>query len=448
MPDRSIVTSNGNLDPHALYRDHVETLSARAGAALDTQGYDAVVIHAGRVQRKSPFDDVEWPFVPVPMFTHWSPLVWPESAVVVTKREARQWAVESKSFWERPPTPDWALIRAGLATEVVHGLDPIKKSLPAGRIGFVGHEPDAAAALGLAPDAVNPPALVEALEDTRVEKTPYELWAMTEASRRGVLGHRAAAEAFAGGSRSELQIHLAYLRASGQDDADAPYKGIVALGTDAATLHHIVYADRPDAESMLIDAGASYNGYACDITRTYVGQGAGSDRFAALIDGVDALQRATIDEIRLGMNYEALHDICHQKIGNLMVDQQLVRCSGEAAVAEGITRAFFPHGLGHSLGVQVHDVACRKRDPRPENPFLRHTAPISAGQVFTIEPGVYFIDALLAKLKAEPAGQHVDWSAVDRLAPFGGIRIEDNVYVETDGSTRNLTRSAFAAAEA
>ena len=108
-----------------------------------------------------------------------------------------------------------------------------------------------------------------------------------------------------------------------------------------------------------------------------------------------------------------------------------------------VTRALFPHGLGHSLGVTVHDVGMKPRAPRPDNKFLRNTSVIEPGQVFTIEPGIYVIDGLLAPLQADDRRGLVDWDAIAELRPFGGIRIEDNVVVEPRG-VRNLTREAFA----
>ncbi|MEO8549921.1 MAG: M24 family metallopeptidase, partial [Kofleriaceae bacterium] len=102
-------------------------------------------------------------------------------------------------------------------------------------------------------------------------------------------------------------------------------------------------------------------------------------------------------------------------------------------------------GLGHSLGVCVHDVGMKLVPPRSENKFLRNTSTIEVGQVFTIEPGLYFIDGLLAPLReVAPLAGLLDWGAIDELRPFGGIRIEDNVVVRADG-VRNLTREAFAA---
>jgi Xaa-Pro dipeptidase len=106
-----------------------------------------------------------------------------------------------------------------------------------------------------------------------------------------------------------------------------------------------------------------------------------------------------------------------------------------------VTRSFFPHGLGHSLGLQCHDVGCAEVKPRPNNPFLRNTTVIASDQLFTIEPGIYFIDMLLKPLRQGPHSAAVDWALVDRLAVLGGVRIEDDVQVRGSGEpVRNLTR--------
>jgi len=144
-----------------------------------------------------------------------------------------------------------------------------------------------------------------------------------------------------------------------------------------------------------------------------------------------------------GLGYEALHDECHRQLGVVLRDAGVVRstASADEAVARGVTRVFLPHGLGHSLGLQCHDVGCALTKPRADNPFLRNTSRIEPEQCFTIEPGVYFIDALTSALRAGPHAGLVDWTLVDALAPLGGIRIEDDVVVLPEGrGVRNLTR--------
>lgn len=429
-----------------LYAAHVATLTDRASLALERTGYDRLVVHAGDLVPKSRFDDLEWPFRPVPAFAHWAPWPWPGSALVLEKgRAAKLYARRRTDFWEKLEAPDAELVRTGLDVVEVDDLSALFELARRPRGAFIGETVASGVKLGFDERDVNPHPLVEELHETRVHKTPYEVACLAEANRRAARGHRAIREAFLAGERSELQLHLTYLAAIEQDDAETPYKNIVALGTAGAVLHHHVYRTRPEARSLLVDAGASARGYAADITRTHAAPDDESG-FAGLIEAMDRLQLATIDRIEVGKGYEALHDEAHQLLGGLLVEQGLVRCSAEAAVGEGLTRVFFPHGLGHSIGIQVHDVGCRKTQPRKENAWLRNTRAIETGQVFTIEPGLYFIDALLEPLRASPSGDSVDWSRVDPLRAYGGIRIEDDVQVLEAGGrrrVRNLSREAL-----
>jgi Xaa-Pro dipeptidase len=269
-----------------------------------------------------------------------------------------------------------------------------------------------------------------------------------EANRRAAQGHQAVAEAFMAGAYSELELHLLYLQVTAQDSSETPYQGIVALDENAAVLHHTCYGRQPSpdkTQSLLIDAGATCLGYASDITRTAVkGGGGAADVFAELVRRMEGLQAEVIGRVRPGLAYESLHDQAHELLAPILRDLGIARGSDDELVAGGVTRVFFPHGLGHSLGIQVHDVGCRRREPRPENRFLRNTDDIAVGQVFTIEPGCYFIPDLLAELRGRPAGAAIDWDLVDHLGRFGGVRIEDNIAV-VDGGTVNLTRDNWPA---
>ena len=117
---------------------------------------------------------------------------------------------------------------------------------------------------------------------------------------------------------------------------------------------------------------------------------------------------------------------------------------------KGVSSVFYPHGLGHPIGLQVHDVAGFSDEngvliPRPDGqPFLRMTRTLAPGMVVTIEPGLYFIPTLLAKLKQRPESKLVNWQKVEQLMPYGGVRIEDEVHC-TDSDPENLSRDAFAA---
>ncbi len=201
--------------------------------------------------------------------------------------------------------------------------------------------------------------------------------------------------------------------------------------------------------ALLIDAGAQHAGYACDITRTYA---AAPGAFQDLIEAVDAAQRALAARVRPGTDYREIHLEAHRAIAGILVAHGLVKGTPEAAVESELTSVFFPHGIGHLLGLMVHDAGGFMAAPeggalpKPEgHPYLRLTRRLEPGFVVTIEPGIYFIDSLLAQAKAGARGKMVDWQRVEALAPCGGIRIEDNVVAQA-GAPRNLTREAFAAA--
>ncbi len=430
-----------------LYADHLTMATARTEIALERCGWDTVVVDAGEAIAKSRFDDQWFAYRPVAHFAWWLPLHAPGSCLVVRpgRRPTLVW-LDPQSYWEAPPPPSHHGFAAHMDVQLVHDLTALPRDLLQGRCAIVA-ETEARARL-LAPDAAwNPPELVAELDLARTLKTPYEIACLAEANARAAAGHDRLRQVFAAGSTSELDLHLDYLRATWQDDAETPYKNIVALDQHAATLHHIAYgrgAPAGSAGSLLVDAGATCHGYHADITRTWVrGSGEAADRFRALVAAVDRLQLALCDRIAIGTPYEDLHDHAHLLIGEALRQVGVVKGSAEAAVAKDVTFAFFPHGLGHSLGLQTHDVGCARIRPRADNPWLRNTSTIAGNQVFTIEPGVYFIEGLLAPLRASPAGQTVNWQVVDALRPFGGVRIEDDVVVDAARGHLNLTRAVL-----
>jgi Xaa-Pro dipeptidase len=164
-------------------------------------------------------------------------------------------------------------------------------------------------------------------------------------------------------------------------------------------------------------------------------------------------QDALIAQVEPGASYVELQSAMHRSLAQILADTKLITCSPEEAFDRQLTVPFCPHGLGHLLGIQVHDVGGQQLDiegqiaPPPE-PYasLRLTRPLAEDMVITVEPGLYFIPMLLAAKRAENAP--INWLAIDSLTPFGGIRIEDNVRILTKGSgVENLTRDAFTRAQ-
>jgi len=432
----------------SLYAQHLATLEARSAAALQRVGRDHLLIASG-VQKYHFLDDRPYPFQPNPHFKQWLPLTRHPHCWLVITPGARPVLVyfQPDDYWHLPPESPSGEWVEHFDIRVVADTGAIAAQLPpVERCAIVG-EADAAEG-GYLPD--NPTPLIDYLHFHRACKTGYELAQLRGASARAVRGHRAAERAFREGA-SELGIHRAYLEATGHGDLDLPYGNIVGLNEHAAVLHYQYQEATAPAQSrsFLIDAGASQAGYAADITRTHH---AGDVAFAALVDAVDRVQQALVDRVRCGQDYAALHLDCHRLLAGVLRDLDLVRMTPEAMVEAGVSSVFFPHGLGHLLGLQVHDVAGFQAsqdggriERPPGHPTLRLTRRLDAGMVVTIEPGIYFIDSLLAGLRAGPHAGAVDWTAIDHLRGFGGVRIEDDV-VCTAGAPENLSRDAFAAA--
>ncbi len=437
-----------DLDAASLtrtYAEHVTSLRGWYDRILEESKLDAIVIHSGSQKRRTEFDDQDWPLRPTPHFMHW--LAWPEpecALLVVAGEMPTLLRLEQTNFWEAPVRAESDHFWSFFATEVCSSHETMRARMPKGRVAFVGENVVRAENWGLSRDACNAHALLTRLDQLRVRKTPYEVLCLAEANRRAALGHDVVRGAFESGDASELELHLLYLRATSQDDPETPYKNIVALGEHAATLHHVGYQKtKSGAASLLLDAGATCLGYASDITRTWVKVKDDSSRtFLGLIERVEAMQKGLVLAIENGAPYEALHERSHREMSVILRDVGLVRASVDSIDQDGISRAFYPHGLGHSLGLQCHDVGCAVTKPQPRNPFLRNTTAIEIGQVFTIEPGLYFIDALLEPLSTSAHGTEIDWKLVAELRTFGGIRIEDDVVIEAAG-VRNLTREVL-----
>jgi Xaa-Pro dipeptidase len=427
---------------------HLEAVCERTARALAACGYAGLLVHSG-----TPLpvfeDDRTYPFEANAPFKVWAPLqdapgsfIWFEagsSPRLILERPADYWykpADLPQGYWVRHFDLRTAADRAG-----ARALLPADLS----RAAYLGDAFPELAAWGVA--AVNPAPLMRRLDYVRAVKSPYELTCLREASRLGALGHRAAAAAFSAGA-SEFEIELAFLDACGLREQELPYNPIIALNAGGAVLHYQVLEKRAPAErlSLLIDAGAEFAGYASDITRTH----SAADRdFGALIEQMDRMQQTLCASVRAGIDWREVHLNAHRLTAQLLREADLIRCSAEEALDTGVTRVFLPHGIGHLLGLEVHDVggfmaSAEGGDiPRPEgHPYLRLTRVLQEGFVVTMEPGIYFIPQLLAAARTHSLARSINWSRVDTLARFGGIRIEDDLAVTLDGC-ENLTREAF-----
>ncbi len=431
-------------DPDELFRDHLDYQLARYAEALEACGHDALLIAAGEPGHHF-LDDIEVSFKPNPHFRLFVPMpaVAGSSLLLRPGRRPVLLHYRPEDYWHLPPAP-----AAGSWTESfeIHEVGSQEEQQRAQDAALAGVNHLAV----IAPGSQAPEPLLCRLDFGRARKTAYEIACMRLANVRAARGHRAARDAFFAGA-SEFAIHLAYLAATEHEDADLPYGNIIALDDHGAVLHYQHRERRAPpggSRSFLIDAGASARGYAADVTRTY---SAAAGAFADLITAMDAAQQQLVAEVRAGVDFVDLHRAAHHAVASVLRDADLAVGSPEALVETGVTAGFLPHGLGHLIGIQTHDVGGRMQDaqgsvrlPPEAFPALRLTRTLEPDFVVTIEPGLYFIPMLLDELRSRPEGRAVAWDAVDALRPYGGIRIEDDVRVTGSGS-ENLTRPALAA---
>ena len=432
-----------------LYPEHLRTLLTRADAALARGDFEHLLIAAG-VLRYEFLDDHPHPFTVNPHFKHWLPVTKaPGSWIAYSPgRKPKLIYLQPHDYWHVVPEAPAGYWVEHFDIVIIRTPDEALAHLPKAlaRCAIIGED---IAALGPA-QPNNPAPVLNYLHWHRAYKTDYELAMLRVANKLGARAHRAAEAAFRAG-RSEYDINTAYLNAVHETENELPYGNIIALNQHGAILHYMDLNRAPPthADSFLIDAGASFHGYASDITRTYAAPH--TEEFQALIDAVDDAQRGFANKVRKGQNYADLHLHAHQVLAGILKDQDFIRLSAQSAVESGVSSVFFPHGLGHFLGLQVHDVGGFQQDDsggtvaKPAgHASLRLTRTLQPGMVTTIEPGIYFIDMLLAQLKNDARSKDINWDKVDKFRRYGGIRIEDDV-VCTEAAPENLTRAAFAA---
>lgn len=452
-----IDTTLSKLDPHAyshemalLYQRHIDEKVERFQTILNATDYHELVIGSGETKMQFQ-DDMAYSFKANPYFREWVPLATRAGCYLQITRDLekpRLFLLAVEDIWHTAPES----LPAGFeqAFEVIEyaSIEEVKKFLSDGVTAFINETNQ----LEVVPEHWNPQAVLHQIDYQRRGKTPYEQESVREANRRAVPAHRAAQQAFMAGA-SEVQIAAAYLTACDCRESEMPYGIIAGVNEHAAVLHHHNLFKQPQPpRSFLIDAGVEVNGYASDITRTYAYDG-GSD-FAAMIALMDIKQQELVAAGGIGESPVDLHVLSQHKIAEILVEFGLLKLSPEEAVAKEIVSLFYPHGLGHHLGCNVHDkgsqLANAQGDIIPPNkkyPKLRAASPMVANQIHTVEPGLYFIPAFLDRLKAGEHAGVINWSLIDEFLPYGGIRIEDNIIVHQDGSLENLTRQAFAQSE-
>jgi Xaa-Pro aminopeptidase len=303
---------------------------------------------------------------------------------------------------------------------------------------------------------IGDPALVQAIGALRARKAPEEIEEMRKTAAVTVEAHTAAmAHTRVGGHEQELAGIVTGVFA--RHGCVPAYNNILSVRGEV--LHNNHHGNELRAgDVVLLDAGAeSRTGFCSDVTRCWPVEGHFSTAAAAIYDIVLAAEKAAIDSVRPGMRYRDIHMQAAVVIAAGLADLGLLRGNPTNLVEAGAHALFFPHGVGHFIGLDVHDMEAfgdaiaypegRQRSEQFGTAWLRLDVDLEPGMTFTIEPGVYFVPAILESpdFRSRFADQVV-WARAEEFLRmnggrgFGGIRIEDDVLCQEDG-TEVLTRA-------
>jgi len=297
---------------------------------------------------------------------------------------------------------------------------------------------------GIRQDAARMAEIRERFTHARRPKDESEIERMREAIRATEAGYARLREAIRPGvTERQIQVELesAFFRAGALRTC---YDTIVGTGTNA-TVFHFTPGDRAarDGEVVLVDAGAEVRRYGCDVTRTYPASGRFSAIQRDLFDVVKRAEERAVGACAPGVEMVDVHYGSCRDLVEGLVALGLLRGSVDSIIEREAHLVFYPHGIGHMIGLGVRDASgSLPGRPKRTEPALKNQRtdfPLQPGYTMTIEPGIYFIPAILNdpnRRKRYP--DCVNWEKAVSLLGLGGIRIEDNVLVTKDGR-ENLT---------
>jgi Xaa-Pro aminopeptidase len=271
-----------------------------------------------------------------------------------------------------------------------------------------------------APEEIH--ALDHMLHDMRVYKSREELSVMRRSAKVAIEAHEIAMQICEPGL-NEADVHASLVHTFTRHQCEPSYLPIVGGGANACVLHYISNNEvLNDGDLLLIDAGAEYDGYASDITRTFPVNGKFSSEQRVLYDVVLAAQAAAIGKARAGEQWQDVHDAAIHVATEGMIDLGILKGSLDDQLESKGYKQFYIHNTGHWLGLDVHDVG--------EYTIDGHSRELEPGMVMTIEPGIYI---------------GLGEESVDECWRGIGIRIEDNIAITSDDPrvlTDGLARSA------
>ncbi|XP_045470278.1 xaa-Pro dipeptidase [Harmonia axyridis] len=299
---------------------------------------------------------------------------------------------------------------------------------------------------------VNNTLLFNEIADLRVCKTKLEIEVLKYVIEISSAAHRKVMRYVSVG-KTEYQCESVFLHYCYEVGGcrHVSYTCICGTGHNASILHY-GHAGAPndrkikEGDMCLFDMGANYYGYASDITCSYPVSGVFTEDQKTIYNAVLNANLAVLSSAKPGVSWADLHILAAKTLLEDLKKAGIVKGNVQEMLKDGVAAIFQPHGLGHLMGLDVHDVGgyLPNNPPRPTHipgvDKLRTARILEENMVLTIEPGCYFIDHLLDHALKDPnLSKYFEADVVNRFRGFGGVRIEDDVLITKDGAV-NLTK--------
>ncbi|KAG4425635.1 hypothetical protein IFR04_001332 [Cadophora malorum] len=281
-----------------------------------------------------------------------------------------------------------------------------------------------------------------AIEECRVIKDEYEIALTKKANSISTVAHTAVLKAVKTAT-NERELEALFIQKCIANGArEQAYHSIVASGTAGATLHYVNNAQPLEGKlNLLLDAGGEYQCYASDITRAFPINGKFSTESRAIYDIVLEMQLVCIDMLKEGVIWDDVHLKAHEIAIDGLLKLGILQGSKEDILKTRTSVAFFPHGLGHYLGMDTHDTGGHPNYEDKDTIFryLRVRGALPAGAIITVEPGIYFCRFIIEPYLRDPVhAAYINFDVLNKYWEVGGVRIEDNILITKDGY-ENLT---------
>jgi len=285
---------------------------------------------------------------------------------------------------------------------------------------------------------VSDPDFFYALDESRLIKDDFEIAMMKHAAKITDNCHIATMEATPI-TTNECHIHAEFMyHALRQGSKNQSYDPICCAGEHGSTLHYVTNDQPTDGKhTVLIDAGAEWHCYASDVTRCFPINGSWTKEHLDIYNSVLRMQSETMKLMKPGALWDDLHLLAHKILIEQFLELGIFKSdlTKEEIFDSKVSAKFFPHGLGHVLGLDTHDTAGypNYEDPDPMLAYLRLRRKLLPGMVVTNEPGIYFSPTLLKEILEGEKSKYINKDVLEKYWYIGGVRIEDDILITKDG---------------